>query len=182
MDDYGTITRSVTEGFSGKVYSLAIGADKRVATTGTFTLAYTGYYTTTSLNNTFGTLTSQLTNGASYNSIGGALKVVGIYTTTAASADIDSYGTITKTNTEGFSGKDYSGVIDANNRVTLAGTFTTAYTGYYTTTSLNNSYGTLTSQVTNGVSYNSVAGTYTVVGKYTTTSPRQIATWTTTAR
>ncbi|MDD5428364.1 MAG: hypothetical protein PHI58_03890, partial [Candidatus Omnitrophica bacterium] len=104
VDEYGTIRESVTNGETGKYYDSAAGI---------FDIK-TGAYTTTSLNNSYGTLYSQQTIGESYNKIADGTTgedgkpnyvqfTVGSYTTNATV--IDAFGTVLTSVTNGASQK-----------------------------------------------------------------------------
>ena len=54
-------------------------------------------------------MTTQVTTGESLNNIGGTWVTTGRYTTTAAGSQIDSYGTVLESVTEGESVKDDGG-------------------------------------------------------------------------
>jgi hypothetical protein len=123
----------------------------------------TGSYTTDAVNNEYGYLTSQLTDGASYNMIwstadpkvididgdgiadGNYIEYrVGTYNTVATL--IDGFGTVRETQTLGES-------------VRLNDAGVEIRTGSYTTDAVNNEYGYLTSQLTDGASYNMIWST-----------------------
>ena len=92
VDEFGTVRESVT-----------IGESRKLDEKGDW--MRTGLYTTTSRNNVYGILTSQLTVGVSYNKIWDGAKyveyTVGTYNTSAT--DIDGFGTVRNTATAGQS-------------------------------------------------------------------------------
>jgi len=144
IDDFGTVLSTRTIGESHKWDQVA-GED-----------IVSGIYTTTAANNGYGTLIAQQTTGESYNKVpvgDGTYKIytVGLYTTNATI--IDGFGTVVKSETVGISRKEDS--VTGEDIIS----------GKYTTNAYNNGYGTLTTQTTDGVSYNH---NQYVVGRYST--------------
>ncbi|MFC1549178.1 hypothetical protein ACFL5E_04380, partial [Candidatus Omnitrophota bacterium] len=157
IDEFGITLESMTVGMNGQDYD---------ADTGKFDYLK-GRYTTAVTNNEYGTLTDQVTTGKSFsmawNGTNYVLYKTGTYTTRATS--IDAFGIVQESTTVGESVKLIQ-KDDLSTEEILA--------GRYTTTAVNNEFGTLVSQTTVGESYNKIYnGTdYETlkVGGYTTTA------------
>ncbi|MBD3426086.1 MAG: hypothetical protein GF409_02500, partial [Candidatus Omnitrophica bacterium] len=151
IDEYGIVRETVTVGINGQDYDQAAGKFNILK----------GKYTTTATNNVYGTLIDQTTTGESYNRIWDGSEYVrykvGTYTTKATS--IDAFGIVGSSTTVGESFRMDKDGSDMR-------------TGMYTTTVVNNEYGTLQSQETVGKSFNKIwnGSEYILydVGAYTT--------------